>query len=199
MGLVSRKRKMPSEYLKDGECKNACKRLLTLIVKEVYKNHQLSIGYSGITVYTQPGICQQLREITHNVLYRDYYTTSVRVTLSDEAMEQLNSLSNFHDFGNGHTSLSFPNSIGFSYRGYTGTTRRENFYHCALDCIAFKKHWDECTAFLIEAYVEAQNKSSDVAAKLQEIEKKTKEQQRQRQSDAQRLFNEALAGRMNRS
>ena len=176
IGLVARKRKMPSEYSKDGECKNACKRLLTLVVKEVFKDHTLRPGYSSVQVYTPSETSSQLREIAQQVLYPDYYRNRL-IAMPGEVRERVIALQNFDNFGNGHISLSFPSSIAFNYRSYATNIAKDSFYHCALDCIAFKTYWDEQVTSILEIYKEAQRVAQNLANDRQELEKRTREQQ----------------------
>ena len=206
MGLVNRKRKMPIEYLRDSECKSACKRLLSLVVKEVYKDCQTHAGFSSASAYIQPELQRQLQQMIRDVFYDDYHYYGDRVgrrqvTLPVPEMTLLNSFNNFTGFGNEHVSLSFPNYIMFNYRAYNRVDRRsqprENFYHCALDCIAFKKHWDASIVIIMDAYQKALTDVQTTNRDRQELEKKAAEQGQQRQSEAQRLFNEALVNLRN--
>lgn len=206
MGLVNRKRKMPSEYLRDGECKNACKRLIVLVAREVYKDYQIHAGYGSINIYAPHEIGQQLRQVVQDVLYPDYYgygnnRNRTRITLSQEGSTRLNALHNFEGFGNGHVNLSFPNNFAFNYRSYNGTSgSRDSFYRCALDCIAFKKFWEDSVALIIAAHKEAVSATQSAAKNLQELEKKAKEQEQERlqRTEAQQRFNEALSSYLGR-
>jgi len=207
MGLVNRKRKMPIEYLRDGECKNACKRLLKEVLQEVYKEHQIHVGYNSATAHIPNELQRQYQQMMRDVFYNDYYTpygghpVRQRVVLPAPAMELLNSFYNFTGFGNRHVTLSFPNYIMFNYRMYDRNQRdrdqKESFYRCALDCIGFKKHWDDSMAIIIDAYQKALADIQNVDKDRQELEKKAAERGQQRQSEAQRLFNEALANLRN--
>jgi len=193
---------MPSEYLRDGECKNACKRLIVLVAREVYKDYQIHAGYSSISVYAPHEIGQQLRQVVQDVLYPDYYgygNNRNRITLSQEGSARLNALHSFEGFGNGHVTLSFPNNFAFNYRSYNGNSgNRDSFYRCALDCIAFKKFWEDSVALIIAAHKEAVSVTQDTAKSLQELEKKAKEQEQLQRQEAQQRFNEALSGYLGR-
>lgn len=160
MGLVARKRKMPTEYLRDSECKNASKRLLMLVVKDTFKDQNVHSGYSGITVSTSGPAAAEFRTIVNAVLSPNYYPNNGRrrVQLPPAAHSRLDELSNgVPNFGNGHVSLNFPHSISFNYRSYRNDIggRKDSFYRCALDCIAFKRHWDESVDIIRAAYNEA--------------------------------------------
>jgi len=205
MGIVNRKRKLPTEYFRDIEQKNACKRLLTAVIKSVYKDYRIYIGSHSIIVNMPINVSSQLRTILEEIVYH-YSYCSQRVELSEEAIRQINDLINLNEFGYAHINSGFPQNIHFRYFPHNGTM--ENFYHCALDCINFKKYWDEQIVFILKVYGEAKLKAND---HLKETQKKEKEKKLQRQQEelqqqeeefrelqekkqqSQQLFNQALS------
>lgn len=219
LGIIKRKRKMPTEYRGDDErgqtnARSACRRLLREVIKYAFPKYELNSSWSHYYVHIPEDIRTAFLYIRRNFGRLEVHENrTVRDMLAHyvELQEQID----------GHVYPNFPYQINIHLsttrrsryrtamrraRGRNESTRPpENFHECAVACVQYRDLWSRYISEIVDVVKilveedEAQKKLKRKKAKkkteadIQSAIDRRREAREERLRNAQHTFDQALA------
>lgn len=157
-GLIKRKRKMPNEY-KDSNQRTAGKRLIHALIKSLFPNYDTKADSAYYYITIPRDIGNVLTSLGSKP--RSYFTNAGK-----EGEDVLRRFTLIRQNLSGHIFPSIPYEIKVSIINSEQNSRynllvrngirtcrpRESFYNCAINCIEYKKIWDENIPVIVDFF-----------------------------------------------
>ena len=158
LGLVKRKRKMPSDYtaLDDnektqGDSRSACRRLLRMILQHVYPEFTISSNWNHYFLSFPQEHKDTLTFLLQNFRHIEASTDKETVEAVSYYREMM--------LASGLIAVALPYQIKVRLSNIRPNTRsnsyqpirpRESFYQCAIESIRYKELLDKCMPVIIK-------------------------------------------------